>query len=258
MTDRSVSFDRAAEFYDRTRTYGELADRDETRILAAELRTCERVLEIGVGTGQVGLRLHGAGVQIFGVDLSTAMLRRLVEKSGGSAPFPVVVCDATQLPFRDGSFDGLVLRHVLHLVPAWHEAVSEIGRVSARPGLVLISHGESELGRAVRIRAEEILGRPIAAVGLDWHSWWDLEGEMRRVGGSHRALGQIAYRIAEPLMRLVEGIRDNVFSWTWGFTDDERSAIGNGLRPWLEERFGGLDAPLEHEETITWHAYDLR
>jgi hypothetical protein len=59
-------------------------------------------------------------------------------------------------------------------------------------------------------------------------------------------------------MRLVEGIRDNVFSWTWGFTDDERNAIGHGLRPWLEERFGGLDAPLEHEETITWHAYDLR
>lgn len=257
MSRGSVSFDRAADYYDRTRAYGEETDRAETDLLATELRRYDRVLEIGVGTGQVAMRLHAAGIPMFGIDLSTAMLGKLLEKSGGRATFPVVAGDATKVPFGDGTFDGIVMRHVLHLIPRWGEVVSEIGRLVARPGVALVSHGESELGRAIRVRAEQVLGRPITAPGLDWHSWQDLEREMRRVAGAHRALQPITYGIAEPLERLIEGIQGNVYSWTWGFTDDERSAIADELRPWLEERFGSLDTPVEHRETITWHAYDL-
>ena len=258
MSERSVSFDRAAEFYDRTRTFDKETDRAETALLVAELAYRRAVLEPGVGTGQVGLRLHASGVRMFGVDLSTAMLRKLAEKSGGVAPFPIAAGDATRLPFRDGAFDGVVMRHVLHLIPAWRDVVSQLARVLARPAVILVSHGESDLGRALRLRAEEIIGRPIRAVGLDWHSWPLLEREMGRIGGVHRTLAPVPYRVAEPLMELIEGIEGNVFSWTWHMTDQERTAIAEGVRPWLEERYGPLDVPFQHEAPVTWHAYDLR
>ena len=57
------------------------------------------------------------------------MLAKLVEKAGGEAPFPLVVGDATALPFSDDRFGGAVVRHVLHLVPAWRQVVAELVRV---------------------------------------------------------------------------------------------------------------------------------
>lgn len=257
MNQRSVSFDRAAEYYDRTRNFDEETDRLETALLAPELASRRAVLELGVGTGQVGLRLHASGVPMLGLDLSTAMLRKLVQKSGGVARFPIVAGDATRLPFRDAAFDGVVMRHVLHLIPQWRDVVSELDRVVARPAVVLVNHGESDLGLAVRLRAQEILARPVTAVGLDWHSWSELEREMTRIGAAHRTLAQVPYQGAGPLERLIEGIERNVFSWTWRMTDDERVAVAGGLRPWLEERYGRLDVPFQTGSAISWHAYDL-
>jgi hypothetical protein len=54
MTERvSVNFDRAAEYYDATRGSTTEHDRETTVMLAGELRERGRILEVGVGTGQV-------------------------------------------------------------------------------------------------------------------------------------------------------------------------------------------------------------
>ena len=89
MSD-SVSFDRAAEYYDATRGYTPEGERAMVDILTDELRGRGRVLEIGVGTGQVALPLHAAGIPLVGLDLARPMMDRLVEKAGGRSPFPLV------------------------------------------------------------------------------------------------------------------------------------------------------------------------
>ena len=75
----SVAFDRAAHYYDATRGLTAEATARTVQILRAELygRKC---LEIGVGTGRIGLPLFHAGVQMTGLDLSMPMMRKLVEK----------------------------------------------------------------------------------------------------------------------------------------------------------------------------------
>ncbi len=50
------------------------------------------VLELGIGTGRVALPLAAAGVDVFGVDASPAMLARLRAKPGG-ADLPVTLAD---------------------------------------------------------------------------------------------------------------------------------------------------------------------
>src|SRR5207237_9534694 len=71
---KSVAFDRAASFYDQTRTLSPEAAKRVTDLLSDELAGVERALEIGVGTGRIALPLVDAGVRLVGVDLSAPML----------------------------------------------------------------------------------------------------------------------------------------------------------------------------------------
>ena len=81
MSD-SVSFGRAAAYYDETRGFSPEGRRKTIDLLARECASRGRVLEIGVGTGQLALPLHADGVSVVGLDLARPMLDRLVEKSG--------------------------------------------------------------------------------------------------------------------------------------------------------------------------------
>ncbi|MFN2588949.1 MAG: class I SAM-dependent methyltransferase [Actinomycetota bacterium] len=119
MSD-SIRFDRAVDYYDRTRALTPGTEERMVEVLARELQGRGRFLEIGAGTGRIALPLRAAGVDVFGVDLSAPMLERLLSK--GTAP--VVLGDATRLPFRDRSFGAALAVHVLHLIPAWRGAIA--------------------------------------------------------------------------------------------------------------------------------------
>jgi SAM-dependent methyltransferase len=51
-----------------------------------------RALELGIGTGRIALPLARRGVEVHGIDLSTAMVARLREKPGGEE-IPVAIGD---------------------------------------------------------------------------------------------------------------------------------------------------------------------
>lgn len=135
----SVAFDRAVDYYDRTRALPPGVEDRMVDAVGAELRGRGRVLEIGAGTGRIALPLIAAGVNVVGLDLSGPMLRRFAEKS--RTPVPVVQGDATRLPFRDRAFGGAYAVHVLHLIPDWETAVAELVRVVEPGGVLLASQG---------------------------------------------------------------------------------------------------------------------
>lgn len=60
--------------------------------LLAELAGGGRALELGIGTGRIALPLARRGIQVHGIDLSTAMVARLREKPGGE-DLPVTIGD---------------------------------------------------------------------------------------------------------------------------------------------------------------------
>ena len=165
-------------------------------LLTAELEGRGRCLEIGVGTGLVALPLAEAGVPIVGVDISGPMLAKLVEKAGGRPPFPLVVGDATRLPFADGGFGAALLRHVLHLIPAWERAVAELARVVTRPGTVLVATGDIPTAwREVAYRFVEIVGRSSLTKGLDiGRELGRLDESFLTLGGAPRTLPAIPDR----------------------------------------------------------------
>jgi SAM-dependent methyltransferase len=253
-----MPFDRAVEYYDRTRSMSEEVARAVTSLLTRELRDRGRCLEIGVGTGLVALPLAAAGVPMAGLDLSGPMLAMLVEKAGGRPPFPIVRGDATALPFPDDRFGGAVVRHVLHLVPAWRTVVSELARVVARGGVILMSRGDiPTVWREATDRFIELVGEPSFFQGL---TAWDpttLDAEFAGHGAHARSLPPVQERVGQTLEEFLDQMADGLHSWTWEVEEGRRREAAAEVRSWAMETFGSLDPPGSRDVAIEWRAYDL-
>ncbi|MGH2597349.1 MAG: class I SAM-dependent methyltransferase [Actinomycetota bacterium] len=256
----SIAFDRAAEYYDRTRVITPEASEAMTQMLAGEMRGRDRCLEIGVGTGLVSLPLHAAGIRMVGVDLSRPMLNKLIEKAGGRPPFPLVVGDATRLPLPDRCFDAALARHVLHLIPRWRDAVRELGRI-LRPGGVLMLNIGVKGGQGpwdeVIDRLEARVGSEARRKGLDLDDHAQLDEVVESFGGRLRVLPTLWQASELTLRTFFEEIEAGFYSWTWGVDHETLATAVSDARRWAEERFGGFDEVLEPRFPIAWRAYDL-
>jgi SAM-dependent methyltransferase len=261
VSRRSVSFDRAAEYYDETRGLTPDGVAMQTLVLAEELRGRGRVLEIGIGTGQVALPLHDAGIPLIGLDLSSAMLARLVRKAvGGHPPFPLVLGDATRLPIRDGGVGAVVLRWVLHLIPEWRTALAEIARVVEPGGVVLVLLGsyDGDEREEVQERFADVTGLSRAPAGLMWGATDELDEAIADVGGILRPLPSFRVSATQTLAEFVDALEANKYSWTWPVPDDLRRRAAAEVRTWAVERFGPLEqVGRGRDAEVAWRAYDF-
>lgn len=138
------------------REWQHLFDRFEHRVLA--LRP-ESVLDVGCGRGVLVSRLSEAGIPATGLDPA----------ADGSDP-QILQGDAARMPFGDGAFEWLTLRHVPHHLPDLPAALSECVRV-ARKGL-LIAEPWFDTSDPVQQLAER------------WDRWWKRRHESN--GAIHR------------------------------------------------------------------------
>ena len=254
----SVSFDRAVEYYDRTRGLSEEASREMTAVLLEELQGRGRCLEVGVGTGLVSLPLAAAGLPMVGLDISGPMLGKLVEKAGGRPPFPLVQGDATMLPFADDAVGSALVRHLLHLIPAWERALAELVRVVGSGGTVLIATGDIPgAWREVTERFVALVGRPSFARGLDVRQLARLDEAFAAHGGAPRELPAIPDRVEQSLGTFLDQMGDGLHSWTWDIPEERRRAAAEQVRAWALEHFGTLDPSDARDVAIEWRAYDL-
>jgi ubiquinone/menaquinone biosynthesis C-methylase UbiE len=120
-----------SSFYEETPLFAWLLHRQQrAAVEALAPRPGERVLDLSCGTGRgLGL-LTEAGARAVGLDVSGQMLVRALEAGRRE---PLVWADATRLPFRSASFDGLLCTNAFHHYPDPPRALAEIRRV-LRPG----------------------------------------------------------------------------------------------------------------------------
>lgn len=253
-----VRFDRAAACYDRSRSLPDDTMARTVELLAEELRGRRPVLEVGVGTGLLALPLAEEGIELVGLDLSGPMLDKLVEKAEGRAPFPLVLADATRMPFPADAVGAAYLRWVLHLVPNWQGLLAEVARVVAPGGVFLaLLGGYDPDNDAIRHRFGELTELSVDPVGLGWAAEDELDEAMARLGATARPGPSIAASFDRPLGEFLDSIEANSFSWTWPIPDDVRTEVLAELRAWTEEQYGPLDTPRHYEWSSDWRAYDL-
>jgi len=117
------------------------------------------VLEVGVGTGLVLMRIAKFAKSVKGVDLSPKMLEKARERG-----LDVAEGSATDLPFPDASFDVTCSFKVLAHVPEIHRALAEMTRVTRPGGTIIAEFYNPWSFRGVAKR----IGRP-GRIAMDAH-----------------------------------------------------------------------------------------
>ena len=252
------AFDDAVDYYDETRALSPEASAATTDLLAMEFAGCRRVLEVGIGTGLLAVPLIERGFRVDGIDLSQPMLTRLREKVRPTTPLGLATADATRLPFRDDSFDGAFIRHVLHLIPEWDRALEEVTRVVRPGGKFLVSITDyTGLYREMQARFLADAGGLSLGPRLHPDDHRSLLQAMSRWESRGRRLPTVRGRRTLTIRQFLEHIEQGHYTWTWSATKRQRIAGATSLRAWLHRRFASLDHPVEPHYAVEWWAFDL-
>jgi len=100
------------------------------------------VLEVGCGPGQFSKRLLANGAVLKAIDVN----KKFIDKLQGCHGDAFELCSVLDLKYPDNSFDRVVLFDVLHHIPAYGKAVSEIHRVLKKGGYAIIWEGSETAG----------------------------------------------------------------------------------------------------------------
>jgi ubiquinone/menaquinone biosynthesis C-methylase UbiE len=160
--EMNSTFDSTASTFERHRSLPKgVPEAIRTAIWsAAGLSASARVLDIGAGTGRIGRAFVAAGDAYVGIDTSLAMLH---EFPVSSSNYTLLEADGCHLPFADGSFDVVLLMHVLGGASDWKGIVDEARRVVRRGGCVAVgqtinpeSGFDAQLKRRLKCILEEL------------------------------------------------------------------------------------------------------
>ena len=127
------------------------------RVAMARLpvRSGQRVLEIGVGTG-LTLPLYPRDCRLTGVDISEEMLEQAHDRAEGLnlRDVDLRLMDARRLDFPDGTFDHVVAPYVISVLPEPRRVMEEALRV-CKPGgtLAVLNHFHSSNGAMRRLES---------------------------------------------------------------------------------------------------------
>jgi SAM-dependent methyltransferase len=215
------------------------------------------LLDVGTGTGAIGLYFAGLPIRYLGMDLSLPMLE-MFRRKVGPLPGHMLLLQANSdrpWPVRDSALAVVFASRVVHHLSTPH-FIREVWR-ACRPGGYLL------LGRVTRA-AESLPNR------LQRHKRTLLAEHGLRAGGGGQAVQQLVAdcleRGATPLApaRVARWIRTTtarqlltaweakpqLMSRTQGpFLNPEgRAAIVTALTDWARQEFGDLDRPEEVEE----------
>ena len=141
--------------YDLTRKYY-LFGRDRL-IAGLDLPAGGSVLELGCGTGRnlALIARHWPGAELFGLDISSEMLKSAAGKMGSRAAFAqgdATGFDAREL-FGRALFDRVVLSFATSMIPDWEAALEQAAAVVAPGGsLHIVDFGDMQ-GLPAPVRA---------------------------------------------------------------------------------------------------------
>lgn len=161
-------------FNSHARQWDELSRRllplpDYHKLLLQEVPAGRKLLEIGVGTGELLIQLAQISTEVVGVDHSPAMLAEAglkVDRFKGTVELRLG--EMTHLPLADSSVDCVIANMVLHHAPQPLTVIKEIKRVLRGGGLLLVA----DLAQHSRESARDQLADQWLGFAPDEFSGW--------------------------------------------------------------------------------------
>lgn len=248
MTNHSISFDRAADFYDQTRDLAAPVLEHGLPALIALLPPQARVLDVGIGTGRISVPLLNLNVDVMGIDLSLKMMAKLRAKR---PDVRVAQADASRLPFAARSFDAALTTHVLHLIGPWRETLREIRRV-VRPGGVYVNTWHHHADRSIHADIREHWRSCVRARGISWQrpgaqGTDEVVTALQSLGAHYEEISLVTYTTSATPRHELDRIAARVMSDGWNIPDDVYDAALAETCEWAEREIRDLDVPREEE-----------
>ncbi len=247
QSSESITFDRAAEYYDQTRGFPPGVDQ-QVAVQFAEsgrLDTNSHVLEIGIGTGRIALPLARHVGGITGVDLSRRMMARMREKQTNE-DVRLVEADATQFPFASKMFDAAVAVHVFHLIPGWQEVVKELSRILKSEGFLMVGQNEHTGSNPAFRSLQEAWKSAVPAktqrrVGVPEEK---SETFLTDMGWEDAGAQTVRFQFAQSPMDYFHRLEHRLYSASWLISDDEHAQAMIALTRALEGNYPEPEVPI--------------
>jgi ubiquinone/menaquinone biosynthesis C-methylase UbiE len=253
----TISFDRIADRYDETRSVPpEIAEQITAQILRLGRTTPDtHFFEAGIGTGRIALPMVERGYAYTGVDISEAMMNQLRQKVAGTPHrLTLLKADATALPLEADQFDVAIAAHILHLIPAWQQALGEIRRVLKPDGVLIYFHHSTNKAGVSDV------------VSQQWRQILQGYGYQSQFTGAvtEEVLDYLTQRGAEletvtiaeiprtkPLREVLQAYEDRIYSNMWRVPDDIYPSAFVDLQTWAMEQFKSLEVEIESRYSVT-------
>jgi ubiquinone/menaquinone biosynthesis C-methylase UbiE len=218
-----------------------------------------RILDLGAGTGRIGRAFVAAGDDYIGLDLSLGMLRKFASQATEGDRTPALLqADGQCLPFRDATFDAVLLMQVVGTAQNWRQLVTEARRVLQPSGALVIGHAvlpPKGIDEKMKKRLADILKElGVGSYHMNTRGvvqpW--LESEAKRY---------IRIRAASwPSCRTPRAFRERQptgarFSMLPKSIQDE--ALGM-LESWAADKFGSLDAAFKEQHEFELKVYKFQ
>lgn len=97
-----------------------------------------RLIDIGCGYGRLMDCYRNDARQIILLDSSVSLLQKAYERSGGNAL--CIRCDLNHIPFKDSSFDQVLMVRVFHHLPDSQASILELDRILTGGGHLLFTY----------------------------------------------------------------------------------------------------------------------
>lgn len=139
MSDNKIFWSKTAKFYNKftrgKKTYNTAYTSLEDHI-TAELNNNMLVLEIAAGPGTLSNRIADSCKHLTITDFSEQMIRE-AQKNVIKNTVSFEIADATNLQFKNNSFDAIIIANALHIMPDPQKAINEIKKVIKKDGVIL-------------------------------------------------------------------------------------------------------------------------
>lgn len=255
--EESVTFERAAGYYDQTRGFPTGIDQRAADTIASIGGVAREsvLVEIGVGTGRIALPLAQRSGPYYGVDLSSGMMAALAAKRNAypGGDIRLAQADVMRLPLRSASADFAVLVHILHLVPDPSRAVRELERVLKPGGAALAGWNRSDEPtlRPLEAAWEAVTGDSRGTAHADHGPLWLEAG-----GWTLRAETVLRYQTTTTAEATAATYRRRVYSRMWRVSDEAWRAGVEAVEAALTEHFSDPHAPqpVDHRFHVALYA----
>ena len=202
--------DDAGALIDRCRSAPFLSELD------AAIAPRARVLDCGCGTGQLAafLALAGPRRDVFGVDGCTASLAEAdrFKRRERIENLTLARADLFALPLREGAFDVVICRGVVHHTPDPDRATIEVARRVAPGGVLLLGFYESiaRIPHRMRRGLSKVIGHPLAILDPVLRRR-DLDALKKDTWIADQYLHPLEHIL--PFPRMVELVESQGFEW---------------------------------------------